>query len=96
MTGTLSNTLALLGSLIAMISLSMMIPRIGGSIGLVLKLLIAGIFFSVFIHAAIEFAVIYKLLPEQSLMPVMGTLLFIGSLFFIFAGILGNKSLRQR
>lgn len=94
MTEIIFNILALIGSLISMILLGIIIPKIGGSIGLLLKLLIVGIFFSVFIHAAAELAVIYNLLPEQILMPTMGVLLSVGSIFFILAGIIGIKSLK--
>lgn len=88
------NFLALIGSFISMILLGMIIPKIGGSIGLLLKMLIVGVFFSVFIHAAIELAAIYNLLPGQVLMPTMGVLLSVGSLFFILAGIIGINSLK--
>jgi hypothetical protein len=94
MTGSISNILALIGSSISMIMLGMLIPKIGGSIGLMIKLLIVGIFFSVFIHAGIELAVIYNLIPHHELMRGMGALLSLGSLFFIFAGIVGLKSLK--
>jgi hypothetical protein len=90
------NILAMLGSLISMVLLAMIIPKIGGSIGLMIKLLILGIFFSVFIHAVCELATAFCLLSEQILMPIMGVLLSIGSLFFILASIVGLKSLKQR
>jgi len=90
------NILALFGSLISMIVLSTLIPKIGGSIGLVLRFLILGIFFSVFIHAGAELARAYSLLSEKALMGFMGILLSLGSLFFIIAGIIGIKSLGQR
>lgn len=93
MDGIIPNILALIGSSISMIVLSMIIPKIGGSIGLVLRFLIIGIFFSVFIHSAAELAQIYNLLSENILMWIMGVLLSLGSLFFILAGIIGIKNL---
>ncbi len=89
----LPNILAMIGSLTTIIVLGILIPKIGGSIGLMLRLLIVGIFFAVFLHAASELAAIYNLLSTQTLLLVMGTLLSLGSLFFIVAGIIGIKSL---
>ncbi len=94
MEGIIPNILALIGSSISMIVLTMLIPKIGGSIGLMLRLLITGIFFSVFVHSGAELAQTYNLLSEHALMQIMGALLSIGSLFFILAGIVGIKSLK--
>jgi len=53
----LPNILAMVSSCVAIILLGMVIPKIGGGIGVVLKLLSAGIFFAVFAHAGVELAV---------------------------------------
>ncbi len=96
MLGIIPNLVALATSLISMILLSRLIPKIGGSIGLVLRFLILGIFFSVFMHSGFELAKVYNLLSENTLMVCMGILLSLGSLFFIISGIIGIRSLGQR
>lgn len=92
MTGEiLPNILAMVSSFIAIILLGIIILKIGGSIGVVLKLLSAGIFFAVFAHAGIELASLYGIVEEAVLMPVMGALLTVGSVLFMIAGVCGIK-----
>lgn len=88
------NIIAMISSFAAMIILGMVAPKIGGSIGSMLKLLIAGIFFAVFTHAGVELAKAYGLLGEGVFMQIMGTLLTTGSICFIIAGIIGLKALK--
>lgn len=90
----LPNILAMISSFGAMILLGMVIPRIGGSLGKMLKLLIVGIFFAVFIHAAAELARLYGIIGDDVLMPMMGMLLTIGSVFFAVGGFVGLKALK--
>lgn len=87
------NIFAMVCSLFAMIILVRLVPRIGGSFGRMIKMLVAGIFFSVFLHAAAELAEVFGLMPSEVLMPLMGLLLTIGSVTFIAAGVIGLKSL---
>ena len=87
----LPNILAMLSSFIAIILLGIVILKIGGSLGVVLKLLSAGIFFAVFAHAAVELASIYGIIDEAVLMSVMGALLTVGSVLFMVAGLCGLK-----
>jgi len=87
----LPNVLAMISSFAAMLLLGMIAPKIGGILGAIIKLLIAGIFFAVFAHASLELASVYGMVNEAELMPMMGWLLTIGSVFFMLAGLLGLK-----
>lgn len=86
------NIIAMISSLAAMLMLLKVIPKIGGSIGRMIKMLVAGIFCSVFLHAGVELAEVFALIGEAALMPIMGTLLTVGSFAFIIAGWIGIKS----
>lgn len=87
----LPNILAMISSFVAIVLLAVVILKVGGSLGVVLKLLSAGIFFAVFAHAGIELASIYGIVAEELLMPVMGALLTAGSILFMIAGLYGLK-----
>jgi len=84
----------LVSSFVAMIFLSMGIPKIGGSFGKMLKLLISGIFLAVFAHAGFELLGAYGVINEEFLMKIMGLLLSLGSVCFIVAGYVGLKALK--
>lgn len=90
----LPNIVALIGTFITMIVLSLVATKIGGVLGKMVKLLIVGIFFSVFLHSGFEVAGAYHMINEEALMRVMGGLLTIGSIFFIYAGLVGLKALK--
>lgn len=90
----LPNVLAMVTSLAAMVSLGLVIPRLGGQIGSVLKLVIVGVFFSVFLHAAVELAEVLGLLGPDVLMVAMGSLVTVGSLSFCAAAFVGLRALR--
>ncbi|MBI4680204.1 MAG: hypothetical protein HY753_03055 [Nitrospirae bacterium] len=86
--------IALISSLIAMIMLLKVVPVIGGSIGRMIKMMVAGIFFSVFLHAGVELAAGFGLISEGPLMIIMGILITAGAVAFISAGSIGIKSLK--
>lgn len=88
------NIVAMISSLIAMVMLGMVAPKLGGALGTMLRLLIGGIFFAVFIHAGFELAEGFGLLSEGLLLKIMGVLLSIGSLSFILAAWTGLRALR--
>jgi hypothetical protein len=90
----LPNALAMLASAIAMASLAALAPRIGGQLGWVIKLMILGVFFSVFLHAGAELAEMFGAVSPERLMATMGVLLTIGSISFCAAGVLGVRALR--
>jgi hypothetical protein len=90
----LPNILAMLTSLGAMILLVGAALRLGGRMGLMLKLVVAGVFFSVFLHAGAELAEVFGLLGEGPLFVLMGSLLSGGSLAFGIAGVVGIRALR--
>ncbi len=87
------NVIAMICTFVAMIMLGRIFPKIGGSIGRMIKLIIVGLFFSLFLHAGFELAEAFHLLGENILMPIMGILMSIGSIALIAAGWVGLKSL---
>lgn len=89
-----ANVLAMLASFIAMISLAVISPKIGGGVGKMFKLLIVGIFLSVLAHSALELSASYGYLREALLMQLMGGLLTLGSIFFIIAAYVGYKTFK--
>ncbi len=90
----LPNIIAAAFSLIAVVLLVVSATKIGGSVGKAINLLITGIFLSVTVHAIFELAAQFGFLPEYQLMPIMGTLIIIGSIFFILSGILAMKKFK--
>ncbi|MBI5507747.1 MAG: hypothetical protein HY903_03225 [Deltaproteobacteria bacterium] len=91
---TIPNVVAAITSLAAIVALAIMAPKLGGQIGLTIKLIVVGVFFSVFLHAGVELAATTGILGEQALMVVMGLLLSLGSVAFFAAGIIGLRALR--
>ncbi len=91
----LPNIIAMVCSAIAIVELVIAIPKIGGTLGKILKLLSTGIFFSVFVHAAVEMASAFELIKEENLLDIMGILLTVGSVFFIAAGSLAIKTFKR-
>lgn len=88
-----TNSLAIISSLVAAYFLIRMARKLGGEFGNAVKFLVAGIFFAVFLHSVFEFIAAAGLLTENLLMILMGTLVTIGSVCFIIAGIKGKKAL---
>lgn len=82
-------------SLIAIIQLAIASSKVGGVVGKIFKLLIVGIFFSVFDHAAFELATVFNIIEEKQLLHTMGIFITIGSLFFIAAGSIAIKNFRR-
>ncbi len=83
-----ANIIAMIASFIAMVILLIGAGKIGGFIGKMIKILTAGIFMSVFCHAGFELMAVYGFINEEALFPVMGTLLTIGSLLFVWGGLI--------
>lgn len=90
----LPNVLAMVTSLAAMVTLGLTVPRLGGQLGTVLRLVIGGVFFSVFLHAGFELAEVLGYVTSTSLMVIMGTLVTVGSICFCAAGVVGLRVLR--
>jgi PAS domain S-box-containing protein len=87
------NVVAMVASLAAMAALSILAVKMtGGRFAVVARLIAAGVFFSVFIHAGSELAETFGLIGTKRLMEVMGVLLSVGSVLFCAAGILGVRS----
>ncbi|WP_211829890.1 hypothetical protein [Kistimonas asteriae] len=89
----IANTAAMLFSSIAMVVLLKVASQFGGVIGKTLKFITAGIFMSVFCHAGFELLAVMELINEELLFPVMGTLLTVGSISFVWGGWIAIKSL---
>ncbi len=90
----LANILAMIFSFLGIVSLTLVSVKLGGKLGLMTKLIAAGIFFSVFTHAGFELVSSLGFIDEQSLLLIMGGLLTFGSLLFIIGGYVGFKSIR--
>ena len=88
-----ANIAAMAFSFFAMIMLMKVSAKMGGAIGKMVKLLTAGIFMSVFCHAAFELLAVMSLINEDILFPVMGSLLTLGSAAFVWGGWAALKSL---
>jgi len=89
----LPNLFAVVGSSVAIILLIALQGKVDKELRTVMRLLVLGIFFAVFAHAGFELAVALEFISEAPLMKIMGTLLSIGSVFFIIAGLIGLKPL---
>lgn len=91
---SLPNLLALLSSLLAVVALAVVARKLGGGLGHMLRLLLLGIFLSVFIHSGVELAQTVGLLDERTLMQSMGILISLGSVSFCAAAWVGLRTLR--
>lgn len=86
------NIIALVLSLVAVVMLLQLTAKMrGGQLASVMNWMLMGIVFAVAIHAAAEMGELLGLLPEGILFYIMGTLLSLGSLCFIIAGIKARK-----
>ena len=90
----LPNFIALIFSLTATVTLLAASKKIGGFVKQVLVLLMGGIFLSVTAHAAFELAAAFGVFTEDQLLPIMGTLLSVGSMFFIAAAVLAVRKFK--
>ncbi len=88
----LANIVAMLLSLLAIVQLGLMIPKIGGDFGAMLKLMSAGIFFAVFVHSLFELLAVFDVISEHVLLMVMGALITLGSACFVAAAVVARKS----
>lgn len=91
---TLPSVIAMTASLAACISLGAVVRKLGGEIGLMLRLLAVGLFLAVFLHAGLELAQVFGLFGATTLMIGMATLLSLGSLAFCAAAWVGLRALR--
>lgn len=89
------NIVAMICSLIAMIQLFIAAFKIGGIMGRIFKLLVIGIFFSVFIHAGVELAERFIYIEGEHFMLIMGTLISLGSVFFVIAGSIAISTFKK-
>jgi hypothetical protein len=90
----LPNLLAMIASLAGMVLLTLVQRRLGGQLGAMLRLVNAGVFLAVFLHAAAELAEALGVLGHATLPVVMSVLLTAGSIAFGAAGLVGLKALR--
>lgn len=81
-----ANFIAMAFSFIGVIMLGKASVKMGGAIGKTLKIIVAGIFLSVFVHSGFELAASMGKISEETLLPVMGVLLSLGSIGFAYAG----------
>lgn len=90
----LPNLLAMIASLAGMVLLTLVQRRLGGQLGAMLRLVNAGVFLAVFLHAGAELAEALGLLGQATLPVVMSLLVTTGSIAFGAAGLVGLKALR--
>jgi hypothetical protein len=90
----LINILTMLFSIIAIVLLVQLSIKVGGSVGKILKLIVAGIFFSTIFHQIFGFLSTYGFISHGVFESFMGTLLGIGSILFIIAGVVGIKEFK--
>lgn len=92
----LANITAVLFSFTGIISLfSFSRKLVGDTFSNVIKLIVWGIFFAVFIHSIVELLDATKIINEDTVAPLMSLLLSIGSAFFAFAGRAGLKIIKD-
>ena len=89
------NVLAMICTLIAVIMLIKIALKMGGILGEMLKYISAGLFFSILVHSFAELLNVFGLLDEKILLPLMGILLTLGSLLFIWASIIGAELFKE-
>lgn len=87
------NATSMITALIAMCYLARIILKIGGSIGMMLKFLIAGIFLAVFVNAGFELAMASGAISGEFANTVTAVLFTLGSLAFIVGTSIGIKSI---
>ena len=83
----LPNLLAMAASLAGMVLRSLVQRRLGGQLGAMLRLVNAGVFLAVFLHAGAELAEALGLLGQATLPVVMSLLVTTGSIAFGAAGL---------
>jgi hypothetical protein len=91
----LPNVVAMITSLAAISTLAWFAARMtGGELAPVARLIAVGVFFSVFLHAAVELAEMLGMMGSTTLMAAMSVLLSLGSISFCVAGVFGVRALR--
>ncbi|MBI5495484.1 MAG: hypothetical protein HY904_10710 [Deltaproteobacteria bacterium] len=90
----ITNVVALVACLVAILALGSVMLKLGGELGRMVRYIIVGIFLGVFVHAGVELAASFGLVQEQDLLRVMGVLLTAGAASFTMAGWVGFKATR--
>lgn len=90
----ITASMALVSSIIAVFLLRLVAVKIGGYLGKMLKFLLVGIFFAVFVHSVVELADVLNIISENTLMIIMGLLLTLGSVSFVCASYFGFKAIK--
>ncbi len=86
------NMTAMIAAFIAMCYLGIVVSKIGGSIGMMLRFLILGIFLAVFVHAGFELATAFGFIDDSFSKTITAVLLTLGSVSFIAGGSIGARS----
>jgi light-regulated signal transduction histidine kinase (bacteriophytochrome) len=81
------SLIAVLFSIIGLISLFTLARKLGGDMGKILLLINTGVFFGVGIHALFEFLTVSQIYKGELIFSIMSLLLSIGSIFFLIAGL---------
>ena len=87
-----ANLAAMSLSLLAVIQLAVLVPKIGGDFGTMFKLTSAGIFFAVFVHSLVELLAVFEVIDERALLLAMGGLITLGSACFLAAAAVARRS----
>ncbi len=90
----ITASMALVSSTVAIFLLRLVAVKIGGYLGKMLKFLLAGIFFAIFVHSLAELAEVLNIISGNTLMVIMGILLTLGSICFICASYFGFKAIK--
>lgn len=90
----ITASIAAVSSTVAMILLRLVAIKIGGYLGKMLKFLLVGMFFAIFVHSVAELAEVFNIISENTLMIIMGILLSLGSACFICASYFGFKAIK--
>lgn len=92
---SLPSIVAMIFSAVVMVQLSITAYKVGGAVGMILKLLTAGIFFAVFLHAGIEFLERLGLIKDEYFSLIMSIMISFGSVFFLIAGHIAFKTFKK-
>lgn len=87
------NMIAMITAFIAMCYLGLVVFKVGGIMGRMLRFLILGIFLSVFMHAGFELAIAYGFINDIFSHSITAVLLTLGSVAFIIGGSIGARLL---
>jgi len=88
------NIFAVATSSVAILALWGVAKKFGGVVGAIIKLILIGVFFSVFLHSLTELVFnLFDIFSVQSFMITMSVFLNIGIVFFIVAFWKAHKEL---